>query len=115
GRSHPMVPSAQAAVPIFAGGEPLILPPADVAVTGPEMAADAKLTSVGIFPAPGAPPSGTLANPNALGQPLVFLVKEQHGDWLKVALPGRPNGATGWIQASDVALRPVASRLKVEL
>src|SRR5437763_8347762 len=47
----------------------------------PSVVADALLTSVGIFPAPGAPPSGTLPNPNSLGQPLVFRVLQSQGAW----------------------------------
>jgi hypothetical protein len=79
--------------------------------------ADAVLTSVGIFPAPAddAAPLGTIPNPNSLGKPLVFLVRERQGDWLHVELPQRPNGSMGWIHANDVTLRPDPWRLTIEL
>ena len=96
------VPAAPAVVPV-------------PAPTPPALVADALLTSVGIFPAPGAPPSGTLANPNPLGRPLVFHVLQQQGGWLEVQLPERPNGSTGWVQATDVALRQDPYRVTVEL
>ncbi len=33
----------------------------------------------------------------------------------KVQLPIRPNGATGWVRAADVRLRPVRTRIVVDL
>jgi lipoprotein-anchoring transpeptidase ErfK/SrfK len=35
--------------------------------------------------------------------------------WYRVALPIRPNGASGWVRASDVRLEPVATRIVVDL
>ena len=46
----------------------------------------------------------TLENPNENGAPLVFLVDEDQGEWLKVLLPVRPNGSTGFIRAADVTV-----------
>jgi hypothetical protein len=43
-------------------------------------------------------------NPTYFENPLVFQVLENHGDWLKVRVPTRPNQQTGWIKASDVDL-----------
>ena len=54
-------------------------------------------------PAEGEPVT-TLDNPNENGAPLVFLVEQDEGAWLEVLLPIRPNGATGWVRAVDVAL-----------
>ncbi len=33
--------------------------------------------------------------------------------WYRIAVPGRPNGRTGWIRAATVELRPVTKRLVV--
>jgi lipoprotein-anchoring transpeptidase ErfK/SrfK len=33
--------------------------------------------------------------------------------WYRIAVPGRPNGQTGWVRASSVELRPVRKRLVV--
>jgi lipoprotein-anchoring transpeptidase ErfK/SrfK len=49
-------------------------------------------------------PTTTLENPNENGAPLVFLVDEDQGEWLKVLLPIRPNGSTGFIRAADVTV-----------
>ncbi len=35
--------------------------------------------------------------------------------WLHVALPIRPNGATGWVRAADVQQLPVRTRITVDL
>lgn len=62
---------------------------------------------------PGPEPNATSAqvlggwsfnNPTYFDNALVFLVTENHGDWLKVKVPTRPNLQEGWIKASDVDL-----------
>ena len=48
--------------------------------------------------------------------PQVFLVEEQRDDgWIRVLLPVRPNGSTGWIRASDVELTATTYRVTIEL
>ncbi|HEX2315066.1 MAG TPA: L,D-transpeptidase [Thermomonospora sp.] len=56
----------------------------------------------------------TLSNPNAYGAPRVLLVEQNAGAWLKVLLPVRPNGTTGWIRASDVRLARTTRRVLVD-
>lgn len=56
-----------------------------------------------------------MANPNRQGAPLVFLVERRSSGWLKVLLPTRPNGAHGWIKASDVKLSATDYRVDVSL
>jgi lipoprotein-anchoring transpeptidase ErfK/SrfK len=46
--------------------------------------------------------------------PLVFLVDERQGEWVRVLLPVRPNGSTGWIRSSDVRLTPNSYRILIE-
>jgi lipoprotein-anchoring transpeptidase ErfK/SrfK len=45
----------------------------------------------------------------------VFLVRERRGGWLRVLLPVRPNGASGWIRARRVVLRANPYRVDVRL
>jgi lipoprotein-anchoring transpeptidase ErfK/SrfK len=48
--------------------------------------------------------------------PQTFLVDERRPDgWIKVFLPDRPNGSTGWIQSSELILTPNPYRLRVAL
>ena len=56
-----------------------------------------------------------MPNPNKDGAPLVFLVRERDISWLKVLLPVRPNGSTGWIHADQVNLASDFFRVVVEL
>ena len=72
---------------------------------------------VAVFAEPGGTgtPIHVLANPTAVGGPLVFLVDETRGDWLEVLLPVRPNGSTGWIKASDVTLSSHTFHIDVSL
>lgn len=78
--------------------------------------ADAAVPSVPIFQAPDVPvPTGrTLPNPTVEGYQLVMLVREERGDWLKVQINTRPNGATVWIRRSDVVLRTVEHHILIE-
>ncbi len=79
--------------------------------------ATATIPSVNVHDSPGsAQPTQSLANPTPVQHtPLVLLVIEQADEWLKVLLPVRPNGSTGWIRASDVTLASHTFRIVVEL
>ena len=72
---------------------------------GTTYVAQAVPAKVAVYPAAGAAaPQTTLANPNENGAPLVFLVEQSQGPWVKVDLPIRPNGSVGWVKAADVRL-----------
>jgi lipoprotein-anchoring transpeptidase ErfK/SrfK len=51
------------------------------------------------------------------GLPRTFLVTDQNSrpGWLNVLLPIRPNGASGWIKASDVTLGQSDYEIRIEL
>lgn len=83
---------------------------------GVALVAEAKGPQVAVFGAQDDPqPAQTLSNPNENGAPLVFLVKEQSGDWLNVHLPVRPNGSTGWVKAADVSVASNPYRMEIQL
>ncbi len=70
--------------------------------------------------APTTRPSMTFDTRNAVGEELAMLVTGRRTDdagaaWVRILLPIRPNEATGWVQASDVQLRPVRDRVLVDL
>ena len=79
--------------------------------------AESVVGEVAVFAEPGGAgdPVHRLAHPNEVGAPLVFLVEEQAGEWLRVLLPVRPNGSQGWIRAADVALSSHPYRIVVSL
>jgi lipoprotein-anchoring transpeptidase ErfK/SrfK len=78
--------------------------------------ATALVPKVPIYDAPHSPSSKqSLTNPDTYGQPLTFLVLDQQDDWVKVALPVRPNGSSGWVQLEKVSLKRTPFRLKVAL
>ncbi len=58
---------------------------------------------------------------NVNGVPTVFgvLARRVGADcrptWYRVQLPLRPNGATGWVRATDIVVRPVTTRIAVDL
>lgn len=56
----------------------------------------------------------TLSSPNEMGATRVFLVDGKDGDWLKVLLPIRPNGSTGWVKASEVKLSSTTNRVEID-
>lgn len=79
--------------------------------------ATARVPAVAVFNAPDQPePAQTIENPNPFyNTPRVFLVQEEKGDWLKVLLPTRPNGSSGWIRKSDVTIENHDYRMVLEL
>jgi lipoprotein-anchoring transpeptidase ErfK/SrfK len=95
-------------------------PPPTVPTTEPRprsVVATATVPSVNVYDNPGQlEPVRALEHPvKPQGTPLVFLVVEEHPEWLKVELPVRPNGSTGWIRSSDVTLAPHDFQIVVEL
>jgi len=77
-----------------------------------------------VFNHPGdAAPARVLDNPwlvdptqPASALPQVFLVQAQRpGGWVRVLLPIRPNGSTGWVRAADVTLSPVVYKIHIAL
>lgn len=95
-------------------------PPAEASLVfdhpGSSLAADVVVAGVPVFESPGAPaPTRSLSNPTIEGVPLVFGVLQRSGDWVKVRLPVRPNGSTGWVRASDVSVRSVSNHIVVEV
>lgn len=77
--------------------------------------ADAAVPAVQLFQAPDVPSGRTLANPTVEHLALVFLVKQDQGNWLNVQVPTRPNGATAWVRRSDVNIRRVPNHIVVQL
>lgn len=73
-------------------------------------------STVDVYAEPQADqPQSALTNPIQSGAPLTFLMRERQGDWLRVLLPLRPNGATGWIKVSQVRLTSHHFKIQVFL
>jgi lipoprotein-anchoring transpeptidase ErfK/SrfK len=78
------------------------------------------VTDLDVHDAPGdGAPSRTLPAQTDFGSTtvaLVLTIGEGTADgWLEVVLPGRPNGATGWVRADDVELRELDVEVHVDL
>jgi lipoprotein-anchoring transpeptidase ErfK/SrfK len=57
----------------------------------------------------------TFPNPTFFGNPLVFPVVKDAGDWLEVRLPARPNGKTGWVARKAVTLSRHDAQIDINL
>jgi lipoprotein-anchoring transpeptidase ErfK/SrfK len=55
----------------------------------------------------------TYENPTYFENPLVFVVTEDDGEWLKVLLQARPNHTEGWIKRSDVTLSETRTHIEL--
>jgi lipoprotein-anchoring transpeptidase ErfK/SrfK len=109
--ASPDEPSAPSSPQVAAAPEP---PPKPQFV--PSLVALARVPAVAVYDSPSSPtPSRNLSNPTAERYPLAFRVEARQGDWLKVFLPVRPNGAKGWIKSSQVALGSTRFRVVIEL
>ena len=88
---------------------------------GESVVAHAKTPLIKVFDRRGAArPRLVLRNPTAKGVVLVFLVKTTSRywvwpKWVRVYLPMRPNGVTGWIRSRGVTFYRDPYRIKVEL
>lgn len=77
------------------------------------------------LPAKGAPIVGrsvtetgwrfTNPGPYEPAQPFTMLVQERRGDWLRVHVPVRPNGTTGYVRTADVDLSQTQHRVELHL
>jgi lipoprotein-anchoring transpeptidase ErfK/SrfK len=80
------------------------------------LVANAVSPRIPAFRHPGADePFHVFRNPDEYRARPVFLVDRMRDDWLKVYLPVRPNGTTGWIRGRDVKLRTNAYRIEIDL
>lgn len=75
---------------------------------------------VDVFAAPGdARPVRSLTAAEVVSlpgeTPVTLLVAEQAGDWVRVHLPVRPNGTTGWVRLADITLSATDLRVEVRL
>lgn len=49
------------------------------------------------------------------GYPMTMPIVEDRGPWLRIMLPERPNGSTGWVRREDVAVSSSAFRIVIRL
>lgn len=78
--------------------------------------AESEGASVAVFDSPQTSrPARELHNPQPSGAPLVFLVQGRRPGWLRVLLPVRPNGSSGWVREDDVTLSQHNFHIVVEL
>jgi len=82
---------------------------------GSSLVATAVNSRVTVWSEPGRGSRQRLANPTPSGGPLTFLVTEGAPGWLKVLLPQRPNGSTGWIAQGQVGLTSTPYRLVISM
>src|SRR5919201_3925630 len=60
-------------------------------------------------------PSLILRNPDRIGSPRALLVHSKRRHWVRVFLPRRPNGITGWIQRKAVRVLRNPYRIEIRL
>lgn len=106
-------------LPPAAAATPVTFIPTDLAIrhllADPEVnvVATAGVPEVEVFDALQGKVTHRLANPAETGGPLVFLVRDTADGWLRVDLPVRPNGSTGWVRTADVTLSTNTYRIEV--
>jgi|SRR5581483_565042 len=96
-----------AAAPAGGKGDPAV---------SPSVVAEAAGNAVAVYHSPYSKrPFLHVASPTGDGVPAVFLVKSRRPGWEQVYLPRRPNGSTGWVKDSAVALALDPYRVRVSL
>jgi lipoprotein-anchoring transpeptidase ErfK/SrfK len=83
---------------------------------GTSLVAGARSRHLVVYGKPAAKrPMLVLRNPDPIGTPRVVLVHSQQQQWVRVYLPVRPNGITGWVQARAVRVLRNPYRIVVSL
>jgi lipoprotein-anchoring transpeptidase ErfK/SrfK len=105
------------------------LPPGCGEVASPAQSFTAQVVpavaAIPVYDGPGGAEVRTMENPRLINGdpnaavPTVFLVKDAPTSadcgWVEVYLPVRPNGSTGWVRRSDVAISANPYRLVADL
>lgn len=81
----------------------------------PSTAAHAVGARLDVYDRPEGRRVRSLSNPTIEGQQLNVLVVARAGLWLRVRLPVRPNGTTGWVRLMDVTQYDVPYSIVVQL
>ncbi len=69
-----------------------------------------------VYERPGAKrPAVLLQNPDRLGIPRVLLVHSQRRRWIRLYMPTRPDGRTGWVRSRAVLVLRNPYRIEVRL
>lgn len=112
------------AVACSTGGPTVSADPTTPAADGPASVADATTTTsarithngvkVHADASDGSKVVTTLDATTKLGSKTTLLAEDTQGDWVKVDLPIRPNGSTGWVKVSDVQLRTNTTVVSVD-
>src|SRR5207248_9257818 len=99
--------------------------PPTAATLPPGVSLTAQVTAplAGVYDDPSSPqPSMSFGSiwhidddPSKPSVPEVFLVQEQRPGWVRVLLPTRPNGSSGWFHASDVQVSPDPYHIQVDV
>lgn len=61
------------------------------------------------------PTGWELDNPTSFDGPAVVVVTEDHGPWLRVLVPVRPNGSEGWVRRTDVTLTTTTLHIDINI
>lgn len=91
-----------------------VCPPMPFVTAAPATAAKAVVPSLKVYDRPGGRVVRTLSNPTIENAVLNTLVLERRGAWLRVQLPVRPNGTTGWVFATTVSQYETPYRVVVQ-
>ncbi len=118
---QPVRPAAIAPASAPGVGLAAVGPPARSAsaIRRPASGYSAAIAVVGrlpVFRTPGGSLRLTLSRPRLTGGPLVMLIAQRGPTpaWLRVYLPVRPNGTTGWIRSADVRVVELPYRLDLQ-
>jgi hypothetical protein len=87
----------------------------DVRPVAPFLAASPRANAVVLRDRPGGKPLATLAARTAFGSPETVGIAEQQGPWVGVISTELANGVLGWVQRSELAVRPVDWSIDVSL
>ena len=110
--ARPRVTTPAAAAPRASGSSCPAMPAVPAAKAA---GARATVPRLSVYDAPDGRVTRVLDNPTVENAVLNTLVLDRRGAWLRVQLPVRPNGTSGWVRAADMAPYEVPYRIVVQL
>ncbi|NYI40707.1 L,D-transpeptidase [Demequina lutea] len=121
GNPAPAAPPTAAAVPAITatGLAPLEAPSINSGIAPGKAILTSTVGTLDVFDAPGGTVTRGLSRYTYYSSPLTLMAidkGEADGDtWYQVLLPGKPNGQTGWVRASDVTVSSTDTVIHVYL
>lgn len=116
GQARQPVATVVTAAPASSLGEATPAPTGEFQLLSTPLRAISLVDTLQVVAQPGsAEVVASLSNRTEFGSARVLMVEEVDGAWVRVQVPIRPNGTSGWVRSSDVSVEEIDALVEVDL